>query len=69
MLNKPAWMSDQTWRTLRTAAEVFAGVFAAALLAVLNGYAQTHALAWDTLWYQGVVLGVAAVVAWLLNRE
>lgn len=67
-MNKPEWMNDATWKALRTSVQTFTGVFAAAALIVLNGYAQTHALDWSLLWYQGVVLGVAAVVAYWMNR-
>lgn len=68
MFTKPAWMSDQVWRVARTSVQVFFGVFAAALLVVLTGYAETHALDWSALYYQGVVLGVAGVIAYWMNR-
>ncbi|MFA6167786.1 MAG: hypothetical protein WC700_14290 [Gemmatimonadaceae bacterium] len=72
MLNlnqKPYWLSEGLWRALRTVAQLFLAALGATLLVVLTGYQQTHIFDATTLYFDGVVGGLIAVVAWLMNRK
>jgi hypothetical protein len=67
-MNKPDWMSEAMWRAVRTIFQIASGFVLAALLVVLTGYQQTHVFDWSVLYYDGLVAGIAAVVAWAMNR-
>lgn len=68
-MTKPDWMSEALWRTCRTAFQVFIGVVGMVVIAVLQDYATTRVFDWTMLWYQGIVAGIAAAVAYLMNRK
>ena len=66
-----AWFESKgeaVWRASRTARQVMWGVVGAALAAALAEYSQTQVFPWDFVWYQGVVVGIATVVAYYQNR-
>lgn len=66
-----AWLQtygEAVWRASRTARQVLWGVLSAALLAALTTYQATHVFPWSQLYYDGVILGVATVVAFYQNR-
>ena len=66
-LTKADWMPEWAFRALRTFAQSFAGVFGATLIAVLTNMSETHAFDWDTLLYGGIISGIAAGIAALMN--
>jgi hypothetical protein len=67
---KPKWMSAAMWRTVRTSVQVFAGVFVVTMYGVVMTYTQEpHIFDVHTLYMNGVVLGVAAVIAYWMNRD
>jgi uncharacterized membrane protein YgaE (UPF0421/DUF939 family) len=69
-VKKPDWMSVGVWRALRTAWQTFIGVFVVALYGVVMFYVEEpHVFDFHTLYMNGVVLGVAAVIAWWMNRK
>jgi hypothetical protein len=68
-MTKPEWMSVGIYKALRTVLQIIAGFVGAALLVVLAGYQQTHVFDWSTLYFDGLVAGIAAVVAWYMNRK
>lgn len=64
-----AWLgSEQVRRAARTAWQTFVGVAALAAFNVLVAYGTGGNLDVDAFWRQGIVLGVAAVVALYMNR-
>ena len=69
MIEKPNWMSEAAWRATRTAVQVFLGIFGAALVAALIAYAELRTFDFAALYYDGVILGIAGVLAWRMNRD
>jgi len=67
MFTKPAWMPEWAFRALRTAVQAFLAVFGATLIAVLTEFSQTRVFSWDVLLYAGVVAGLSAAVAAVMN--
>ena len=67
MFSKPEWMSESLFRAIRTFAQAFVGVLLATLLSVVTKFAETQTFDWTTLLYGGVVAGVAAGIAALMN--
>jgi len=67
-VKKPEWMTEATWKAIRTAWQTFMGVLCLAFITVAQVYAQGGIWDWSFLWRQGVVLGVSAVAAWWMNR-
>ena len=67
MFTKPEWMSESLFRAIRTFAQAFVGVLLTTALAVVTKFAETQTFDWKTLLYGGVVAGVAAGIAALMN--
>jgi len=67
MFTKPDWMSESLFRAIRTFAQAFIGVFLATLLSVVTKFAEVQTFDWSALLYGGVVAGVAAGIAALMN--
>jgi len=68
MFTKPEWMPEWAFRAIRTFVQAFIGVFGATLVAVLTSFAEARVFDWQLLLYGGVVAGLAAGVAALMNR-
>lgn len=68
-VKKPEWMTVAVWKGLRTAFQTFLGVVALAFISVAQAYAQGGSFDWDYLWRSGIVMGVAAVAGWWMNRN
>lgn len=69
-MQRPEWMSEAVWRTLRTLWQAFWGVFVIALYSALIAYMEPpHVFNLAGVYYGGVVGGVAAVLAWFMNRK
>ena len=67
MWSKPEWMSESLYRAIRTFVQAFVGVLLTTALAVVTKFAETQTFDWNTLLYGGVVAGVAAGLAALMN--
>ena len=67
MFVKPDWMSESLFRAIRTFAQAFVGVLLATLLSVMTKFAETQVFDWSALLYAGVVSGIAAGIAALMN--
>lgn len=66
--NKPDWMTDSSWRALRTFVQNVVGSIVAVLIIALTNYANVGQFDWRFLWLQGIVLGIATALAKLMNK-
>lgn len=66
---KPEWMTDSTWRALRTFWQTFWASFTVTLVAVLLSYANSGTFNWNVLWLQGAVVAFAAAIAKVMNKD
>lgn len=67
--NKPDWMSETIWRTVRTFYQTFLSTLVVTLIAVLVTYSNGGAFDWNFLWLQGVIAGLATGLAAVMNRN
>ncbi len=67
--NKPEWMSETTWRAVRTFYQTFLSTLVVTLIAVLVTYSNGGVFDWNILWLQGVIAGLATGLAAVMNRN